>query len=126
MEKLYIYLTGRSKKGIKMVAIMRGSCPARRLDNAKQLGIPHVWEQAINDVIYEHRMHYEPWVESAASPQALLDAIKKRGYSELNASLTPIVNLAALMVKDMPNVLHHHPGSVPPEANHLALKKLSR
>ncbi len=92
MESLYLYLARRDKKGVRLLATLNGKqSAATRLGDIRTLQLPAAMERELADVIYENRMYWEPWIESAASFKDLKSKLSGRGYKEL-----PIHNRAAV------------------------------
>jgi hypothetical protein len=45
----------------------------------------------LTEIVYESRLEWEPWIESADSFDNIKDKIKKRGYTNLPISFIPEV-----------------------------------
>ncbi|RDJ35637.1 MAG: hypothetical protein DWQ19_12530 [Crenarchaeota archaeon] len=89
--KNYLYLARRDKKGIKILIVLKGHhCPAGRLADIKKLGLPVNLEQQIQNKIYETRMLWEPWIESAENYKELKDSLRKRGFSAVPMGASPL------------------------------------
>lgn len=98
MESLYLYLARRDKKGVRLLATLKGNhSSATRLGDIKTLQLPAEMERELADVIHENRMYWEPWIESATSFQDLKSKLAKRGYKEL-----PVHNRAAVTQHGQP------------------------
>jgi hypothetical protein len=54
-----------------------------------------VWEKKIQQIIYENRMLYEPWIESAQDFNDLKTRLGGRGYTDLPMGTIPLLNMAA-------------------------------
>lgn len=94
MQKLYLYLASRSKKGIKIITILQGkSTSASKLVDLKKLDLPLIWQLKIDKIIQDHKMLYEPWIESADSYHELKQRLINRDYKELPLGLVPLINL---------------------------------
>lgn len=90
-NRLYLYLARRDKKGCKVIMVLQGltTPPTRVTDvNSLRLG-PDVLSE-LTDIIHEHRMEWEPWVESANSYEELRQKLVTRGYSQLPLKATPL------------------------------------
>ena len=88
--RLYIYLAQRNKKGIKILTVLNGeACPPTKLPDITAIGLPANFSKKLAKEIYDHRMRWEPWVESAENFAALKAALKKRGYSDLPFCSSP-------------------------------------
>jgi hypothetical protein len=91
MKRVYLYLAKRDKKGIKVLAVLKGhDCPPGRLADLKKLMLPPALEQQIEQKIHEDRMLWEPWLESAESFADLKKSLKDRGYKSLPLCSSPI------------------------------------
>ena len=99
MSKLYVYLLRRDKKGMKLITTLNQTkeCHPTRLPNPQILNLPFKWESEIEKIAHEHRMMWEPWLESAESYQGLRESLKKRGYSALPISPSSIMKYKTFM-----------------------------
>lgn len=94
MERLYLYLASRSKKGIKLVTVLNGPKTFQTpLTEVTSLGVPAVWQREIQRVITENWMLYEPWIESASDFNELRTRLRNRGYTNLPMGAGQIINL---------------------------------
>lgn len=94
MQKLYLYLASRSKRGIKLITVLKGdSRVTSRLTDLSELKLPQVWQNQINRLILDHKMLYEPWIESAKNYNELRERLQTRGYSEIPSGAIPLLNL---------------------------------
>ena len=99
MMKSYLYLASRNKKGIKLVATLETSkFICSRITSVADLSLPLSWRKQIEQIIYENRMLYEPWLETADNFQELKTRLEKKGYTVLSTT-RPLLNL-----KDAPPV----------------------
>ncbi len=90
MGKIYLYLARRDKKGVKILTVLNGKpCSPGRLIDVKKLGLPAILEQQISQRIYQDRMLWEPWIESADKFLELRKSLKNRGFSSLPLSSNP-------------------------------------
>lgn len=95
MQKIFVYLASRNKKGIKLVTELKGnSMVTSRLTDLKILKLPLVWENQIQQIINDNRMLFEPWIESANSYNELRERLKSRGYLDLPMGANPALNFA--------------------------------
>jgi len=91
MEKIYLYLGRRDKKGIKVLSTFPGVTLApARITDVKNLHLPPALESAVSKTAYENRFLWEVWIESAASFNALKEGLSKRGYRNLPLQADPI------------------------------------
>jgi hypothetical protein len=83
--KLWLYLARRDKKGLKLLAVFSNTpvIPSTRVQDIKSLRLSQELENDLAKTIYEQRMLWEPWLESADSYESLKAALKTRGYSNL-------------------------------------------
>jgi hypothetical protein len=94
MNRIYIYLAMRSKNGIKVLAIVKGdNHPAMRLKDVHKLGLPQEFAEDISRQIYEDRMLWEPWMESASDYTELKTSLRTRGYNGLPMLANPMFNM---------------------------------
>jgi hypothetical protein len=93
---LYLYLTRRDKFSVRILAKFQGSpqLPVR-ISDLSLLQLPKEWEEQLNQIIYESRMLWEPWIESEDSFQNLRTKLKNRGYANIPISAQPEFTLAA-------------------------------
>lgn len=84
---LWIYLARRDKTGIKMTSKFRGKkiIPSR-IESIEDLHLPPSYADYIKTLIYENRMLYEPWIESANDYATLVQNLKLRGYTNVPVS----------------------------------------
>ena len=84
---LWIYLARRDKTGIKMTSKFRGKkIMPSRIERIEDLHLPPSYADYIKTLIYEHRMLYEPWIESANDYATLVQNLKLRGYTNVPVS----------------------------------------
>ncbi len=90
--KTYFYLARRNKQGIKVLATLsnKNSIAAVRITDATKLGLPSDLETKIQAQMYENRMLWELWAESANNFTDLKTNLKNRGYKDLPLSANPI------------------------------------
>lgn len=107
---LYLYLGRRDKKGIRILAKFKSQKQmAVRIDNLDSFQLPVGWKEQLTQIIFDSRMLWEPWVESASSFDVFRSNLKIRGYlnvpvspqSELvsAASQTPTINVSNILNK---------------------------
>lgn len=86
---IWIYLARRDKTGIRILSQFRGKkiMPTRVL-NLPDLKLPTDYQEVLSKTIYDNRMMYEPWIESAADYASLRAKLKARGYTNI-----PLTNL---------------------------------
>lgn len=89
--KTYLYLARRDKKEIKILVHLssKEKVNPRRVDDLTSLNLPAAWEKAIGKMIYDDRMKWEPWMQSAESFTEFRNNLYKRGYKHLPMHSTP-------------------------------------
>lgn len=95
MKRMYLYLASRSKQGIKLITVLQGNGEAPFRLDLEELQLPQNWERKIQQIIYDNRILYEPWVEPAATYEELRGNLKKRGFTDLAMGANPMLNLPA-------------------------------
>jgi hypothetical protein len=84
MHRIYLYLASRSKSGIKVITVLKGDKAVNSaLTDLRRLNLPAVWEREIQRIITDHRMLYEPRVETAENYATLRQRLKERGFTNL-------------------------------------------
>jgi hypothetical protein len=63
--------------------------PATRLTDIKILQLPATWESAITKAVYQERMKWEPWIETADSYSELRKSLALRKFKYVPACATP-------------------------------------
>ena len=58
------------------------------------LKLPLTWQNQIQKIIYDNRMLYEPWLESAGSYEELKERLKERGFKDLPIGAVPMINIS--------------------------------
>jgi len=89
---LYLYLARRDKSDIRIIAKLTGQKQlAVRLndDGLSSLKLPHDWFTKISQIIYDDRMLWEPWIQSADNFENFRESLKKRGYKNVPISGQP-------------------------------------
>ena len=103
-NRLYFYLGRRDKKGLKILTILKGDqTPPTRIDDVKKLQLPFNVQAELENLIYQHRFEWEPWIESAPTYTALTDKLAKRGFINLPIHTLPLLkktNIAQLIPAD--------------------------
>ena len=95
---MYLYLARRDKMGARVVTVLEGpECPPIRLTDLKSLQLPVAISESVERILYENRMYWEPWIESADSYQALRKKLQARGFQGLYPSCKPIFDGTSLL-----------------------------
>lgn len=86
----YIYLAKRDKMGIKLLTtfLSQNHIP-ERLTNLSQIPLGINVVKKLEQIIYDNRLNWEPWIESASDYDALKVKLKKRGYVGVPMSSQP-------------------------------------
>lgn len=66
-----------------------------KLTDVSQLKLPQTWERQIQQIIYDNKMLYEPWIETAKDYNELRKRLVGRGYSELPMGANPLLRMDA-------------------------------
>ena len=92
MAKLFLYLGRRDKKGMQLLSVFNAPKEIRptRVQNIKDLKLPHDLEQEIAQTVHDERMLHELWMESAENFAGLKESLKKRGYKNLPIQQAPL------------------------------------
>lgn len=84
---IWIYIARRDKTGVKLLTQLRGKkILASHLENVDDLKLPLDYKDFIKKSIYENRLLFEPWIESANDYLTLRSQLKLRGYSNIPLS----------------------------------------
>jgi hypothetical protein len=84
---IYIYLVKRDKGSVRILLKVTGKpINASRLEETQTLNLPVDWKNQLDQIIYDNRMLWEPWIESSGSFEDFRAALKTRKY--LNIPLT--------------------------------------
>ena len=87
---LYLYLGRRDKGGVRILSKFQGrSQMAVRIEDLGPLHLPDGWEGQLEQMIFDSRMLWEPWIESADSFDNLRSSLKIRGYTNIPVSSQP-------------------------------------
>ena len=90
-SRIFVYLTRRDKKGLKLVLVLQGlNVPATRLTDLGILRLNPEVVVELQNIVYENRMDWELWIESANNYEELRQNLINRGYSELPIKCKPI------------------------------------
>lgn len=65
------------------------------LNDLSILKLPQTWDKRIQQIIFDNRMLYEPWIESAKNFNELKSRLQSRGFSDVSSGVNPLLDLAA-------------------------------
>lgn len=87
MSRLYLYLAGRNRRGMKVLAAMQGpDTPPRRVTDLTDLNLTPGQTAEVRMAVEKHKMGWELWVESAKDNRALMKSLTDRGYEQVVAN----------------------------------------
>jgi hypothetical protein len=89
----YVYLIRRDKKDLKIITILQGSCPTKKLDKIQELNLSKDLESQIESIVRDHKMNWEAWIENASSIQDLIDNLSARGLRRIPISIKPVLKM---------------------------------
>lgn len=96
MHRLYVYLAGRDKRGVILLTVAKSPTPAfARLTDPRGLNLSQEWTSQVEGAIYENRMNFEPWVETARDYHDLREKMIARGYRDIPSSASARLKLAS-------------------------------
>ena len=107
-KKIYLYMTRRDKKGMKVLATFRGQAiQPTRVSSVQALGLSKDLSSKISLAIHEDRLLWEPWIEAADSFNDLRNSLKKRGYKTPRRSSTqfPVAGIVESNVRGIDKVV---------------------
>jgi len=88
----YVYLAKRDKRGIKILTIFQSQNHIpERANNLSEIPMEINVLQKIQQIVYDNRLNWEPWIESAGTYDQLKAKLKKRGYTGIPMSQQPEV-----------------------------------
>lgn len=90
---LYVYLGRRDKSGVRFVAKLQGQdMLPTRLESVESLNLPVSVTNQINQIVYESRMLWEPWIESSDQFEDLRAKLRLRGFFNIPLSSQPEIS----------------------------------
>jgi len=103
MEKIYLYLVKRNKTDAKVIGTLVSPhyIQTGRLANLDELGLNAQERMDLIKVVQDHRMEWEPWVETAANYQILRENMLKRGIHAPPSANSPLINFAGEITKSV-------------------------
>lgn len=104
MERIYLYLGKRDKKGVKVLTVLMGEHTSpNRITDLNELQLPNEVHKELEVMIHDNRMEWEPWIESANTYQELRASLKKRGYKNLPIHSMPMADSTNLLTPHVAN-----------------------
>jgi len=96
-SKIYLYLARRDHKEVKVILTLQGlETTATRLTDVALLRLDPELMPELRNIIYEHRMEWEPWVESAENYADLKKKLEGRGYTNVPLKSKPLHSASSL------------------------------
>lgn len=89
----YLYLLSRDKKDLKIITVLQGSCPTKKLSKIQELNLSRDLESQIESIIKDHKMNWEVWIENASSIQELIENLSKRGLRRIPISIKSMLKM---------------------------------
>jgi hypothetical protein len=100
----YIYLAKRDKKGIKILTtFMSQNHIPERIKDLSIIPLDPTVYQKVSQMIYDERLNWEPWIESAATYDDLKAKLKKRGYTGIPLSSQPEIYTENIVINTLVN-----------------------
>lgn len=123
---IYLYLTKRDKKDVKLVTLLQGMCPVlMKVTNISALDLPVPWTKTLEDIVVKEKMYFDLWMESATDILELQKRLKDRGYKQVPIMTTPMVWLSSIptgaKIEEHDRFIH---GNYAPEIDPIAMKKM--
>lgn len=99
---VYLYLAKRDKGSIRILAKFQGRDQlAVRVEDLESFQLPPGWKNQLEQIVFDSRMMWEPWIESSESFDELRLKLKSRGYSNIPISaqseFTPAFSQTAIV-----------------------------
>lgn len=100
MEKIYLYLVKRNKTDAKVIGTLLSPhhIQTGRL-NMDDLGLVAQERMDLTKVIQDHRMEWEPWIETAGNYHVLRESMLKRGIHAPPSANSPLINFTSELPK---------------------------
>jgi len=100
----YVYLARRDKKGIKILTtFLSQSHIPERIRDITTIPLDAAVSQKIAQSIYDERLNWEPWIESASTYEEFKNRLKKRGYLGIPLSSQPLFYTENLVINTVIN-----------------------
>lgn len=78
-KKVWVYLTQRNKKGVRFLSQFKGkeAISPTRMSDFSNLGLQVNYVQQLDQVVYDSRLLWESWIETAESFDEMTTKLKK-------------------------------------------------
>jgi hypothetical protein len=108
MSRCYLYLARRDKMGARVVTVLDGpQRPPIRLVDLESLKLPPTIHASVEKIIYDNRMYWEPWIESAEHYQELRKKLHARGFQGLYPSCKPLFDGTSFLLPPKADLKKH-------------------
>lgn len=97
MEKIYLYLVKRNKTDAKVIGTLISAHHIQmgRLTTLDDLGLVAQERLDLAKVVQDHRMEWEPWIETAGNYHQLRESMLKRGIHAPPSANSPLINFTS-------------------------------
>lgn len=97
MGKVYLYLIRRNKKDTKIVGVFRcdSYVPPSKVDDINLLGLPAPKVMGLKDVINNHKIDWDLWLESAENYNSLKQNLINRNIIAASSPNAPLLAMDA-------------------------------
>jgi len=101
MEKIYLYLVKRNKTDAKIIGtlVSPNHIQTSRLTNLDDLGLTAQERIDLTKAVQDHRMEWEPWIETAGNYHILRESMLKRGIHAPPSANSPLINFTSEVPK---------------------------
>jgi len=91
MDKIYLYLAKKDKRGIKLVMVLQGKkTSATKIEDINLLRLKANLLPQLSEIIEIHRKEWNLWIESAENYNELTKALSKRGFVNIPVKSEPL------------------------------------
>ncbi len=100
--KIYLYLQDKNKENFKLLSVFNGpATKPKQIHNIADLKLPAEVTEQVKEIIHEHKMEWDVWMESAATYRELVENIKFRGGG-LPLNSAPLLNTHSISIGNVP------------------------
>lgn len=79
-----------------MITVFRGQqVKPTKINDISSLKLPQLWHRKIEKIVYDNRMEYEVYMESAEGYNALRKSLTSRNYKNVPNMSNPLLNIAS-------------------------------